>query len=372
MSKNNSIQKLNSKRTSPSSNKVTNEVIPNKYNISNRNVNNNDQPGIIEVYEDNFIQELKNLSCLLDEYNYIGMDTEFPGTVFCVQNNNTDDFYFRTLKLNVDSLKLIQLGITLTNSNGEFPKDYPYHTWQFNFEFDQNKDQYSPASLNLLIQCGIDFNKLKRRGIKHKIFAEYFMISGLVLNPDIHWISFHGSYDFGYLLRLLLNKKLPDTEQEFINDLNDYFMNYYDIRILVRGKDNLQGGLNKLAQNLQVLREGKTHQAGSDSVVTIDVFFKLIENGTINKEKLPELKNIVFGIGQGEDNDETRNYYTKNGGLNYQNNNQNNLMFLAMNTPYMQYYYPQTINLMNGNNTNGNIRQAQNNNNYPQILEQYI
>ena len=63
----------------------------------------NEQPGIIEVFADNFIQEIKNISSLLEEYNYIGMDTEFPGTVFCI-NNFTQDFYYKTLKLNVDSL----------------------------------------------------------------------------------------------------------------------------------------------------------------------------------------------------------------------------------------------------------------------------
>ena len=101
----------------------------------------NEQPGIIEVFADNFIQEIKNISSLLEEYNYIGMDTEFPGTVFCI-NNFTQDFYYKTLKLNVDSLKLIQLGITLTNSKGEYPKNYPYHTWQFNLEFDIKNDKF--------------------------------------------------------------------------------------------------------------------------------------------------------------------------------------------------------------------------------------
>lgn len=34
---------------------------------------------------------------------------------------------------NVNNLKLIQLGITLSNNDGEFPK--PTCTWQFNFRF---------------------------------------------------------------------------------------------------------------------------------------------------------------------------------------------------------------------------------------------
>ena len=74
-----------------------------------------DNSGIVEVFKDNFIEEMKNLSRLLEEYNYVGMDTEFPGTVYNV-DNMTEDFYYRTLKRNVDKLKLIQFGITLKKS----------------------------------------------------------------------------------------------------------------------------------------------------------------------------------------------------------------------------------------------------------------
>ena len=321
-----------------------------------KNSNNNDQPGIVEVYEDNFIQEIIIISKLLEEYNYIGMDTEFPGTVYNI-TNMSKDFYFRTLKMNVDSLKLIQLGITLTNEKGEFPKNYPYHTWQFNFQFDKNSDKILQASLNLLERGGIDFDKLKNKGIKHKIFAEYFMISGLVLNPDITWISFHGCYDFGYLLKLLLNSKLPKNEKEFMDLLNTYFINYYDIRTLVKGKDNLQGSLNRLAQYLEVWREGKTHQAGSDSVVTIDVYFKLIKNGLIDENKLAKNKNILFGVDSEEDNKETINY-TRIGNMSYPNNNTNNVLYVPMGNNYVNipYYY-----MMNNNMGNNHTTSQQNN-----------
>ena len=134
------------------------------------------------------------------------------------------------------------------------------------------------------------------------------MVSGLVLNPDIHWVSFHGSYDFGYLLRLLLNAPLPNTEKEFTKELAIYFPSHYDIRILVQGNEHLQGGLNRLADVLEVLRVGKTHQAGSDSVVTIDVFFKLLKNNLVESDCLEVDKNILFGLGLGADDNETINY----------------------------------------------------------------
>ena len=323
----------------------------------------NDRLGIMEVYEDNFEEQIKILGNLLEDFNYIGMDTEFPGTVYCI-NNFTPDFYYKTLKLNVESLKLIQLGITLTNSKGEYPKNFPYHTWQFNLEFDINNDKYSQNSLNLLINSGIDFNKLKKNGIKHKDFAEYFMISGLVLNPNINWISYHGSYDFGYLLHLLINSSLPDNENDFTKELSIYFPNYYDIRILVQGNEKLQGGLNKLAQYLEVLREGKTHQAGSDSVVTIDVFFKLLKNGNVEKERLEMDKNILFGIGLGKDDEETINYTIFGNGIQYINPNQNNIMYIPQLNPINYYQYQgNPILLMNNVFNNNRDRKTPTNNN---------
>jgi CCR4-NOT transcription complex subunit 7/8 len=240
------------------------------------------------------------------------------------------------------------LGITLTNNKGEYPKNCKYHTWQFNFEFDKKVDKITTSSLNLLEQCGIDFTKLKRKGIKHSVFAEYFMVSGLVLNSEVQWVSFHGCYDFGYLLKLLLAQSLPETEKEFLDLCNIYFKNYYDIKTMVKRMDNLQGGLNKLAQNLEVLREGKTHQAGSDSVVTIDVYFKLRENGVLQDDKIIKDKGCLFGIANEEDNKETITY-PQFAHLAYQGNNSNNMLYM----PYLynnNYYYLVNNNTQQPNN----------------------
>ena len=361
MSKTNILKKLNTKNISQfdiiQNNNKPKEISPHPHTTSlnlSQKTNIKEQPGIIEVYEENFIEQIKLLSSLLDEYNYIGMDTEFPGTVFHLENM-TEDFYYKSLKINVDKLKLIQLGITLTNEKGEYPKNYPYHTWQFNFEFDKDTELYKDDSINLLKKCGIDFNKLKKKGIKHNIFAQYFMVSNLVLNPDVHWVSFQGSYDFGYLLKLLINSDLPETEDAFTDLLNTYFINYFDIRVVVKDNDNLKKGLNRLAEVLDVKREGQEHQAGSDSVVTIDVFFKLKKKGLISDKKFDEAKNILYGIGMGQDNDETINYTpigNMNMNINYTNNNSNNLMYINMPniTNYMNlnyYNYPMMINNQN-------------------------
>ena len=308
--------------------------------------------GIKEVYEDNFIEEMKIIMPLLKTYNYIGMDTEFPGIVYSL-SNVTEDFYYKSLKLNVDSLKLIQLGITLTNEKGEFPENIPYHTWQFNFEFDYTKDKFAQSSIDLLKTSGILFNKLKNQGIKYKTFADHFKSFGLVLNPNIYWLSFHGSYDFAYLLKIISGSKLPDDAKEFTNLLKLFFPNHYDIRILVKGKEFLHGSLNRLASYLDIQREGTNHQAGSDSLVTSEVFFKLLKLKLISEKQLIKDKNILFGIGLGEDNKETINYTKIANSSGFFRSYStgccgNNMNYIPFRYNFMNFYYPQNM-MMNNN-----------------------
>ena len=300
---------------------------------------------------------MKVIKPLLNEYNYIGMDTEFPGTVYSLENLS-DDFYYKTLQKNANELKLIQLGITLTNKDGEYPKNIPYHTWQFNFKFDEEKDKYSEESLNLLKSTGIDFDKLKKNGIEHKKFAKILKKTGLVLNPNVKWISFHGSYDFAYLLKLLDKESLPSNENEFMYSLGLYFPHFYDIRVLIKDIDiYFHGGLNKLISTLKIQRKGIKHQAGSDSIATIEAFHKLIENGSITKLKLKKLDKVIYGVGKGRDNENTIKYMKnennsdKNNNLkNFENNknnfnNNNNMMNIQnqkmnMNNNYIKCFYP--------------------------------
>ena len=257
---------------------------------------------IIEVYESNFISEIKKISLYLKSYPYISMDTEFPGQVYALETF-TNNFYYKYIKLNVDKLNLIQLGITLFNEKGE-----KFKCWQFNLKFNINSDIHSNESILMLSNCGIDFIKLKNNGIPYNLFAEYFISSGLVLNEDITYITFNGFTDFAYLLKLCLNLNLPENEDEFINTLNLYFPNYYDIRIISNLIDNIKGGLNKISIQLGVLRYGEMHQAGSDSIVTGDVFFKIKFMNLISDDDLINRKNILYGIGKGSNDDETYQY----------------------------------------------------------------
>lgn len=260
---------------------------------------------ITEVYEDNFVKEITRIGKYLKQYPYIGMDTEFPGIVYkCPMASH--DFYYQFTKVNVDKLKLIQLGITLTNEKGEYPPNAG--TWQFNFKFDIDNDENCKDSINMLINSGIDFSVIKSKGINHTLFAEYFIVSGLVLNEDVTWICFNGLSDFAYLLALVTNQLLPQNEVDFQKLLEIYFPNIYDIKYLINDIDTYKGGLNKLAKDLNVERTGEIHQAGSDSQVTSEVFFRLIKNNIINHDIIGGEKNVIYGIGPGADDLETFGY----------------------------------------------------------------
>jgi CCR4-NOT transcription complex subunit 7/8 len=63
-------------------------------------------------------------------------DTEFPGVVArpIGQFKSSNEYHYQTLRCNVDLLKMIQVGLTLSDENGNIPPGGG--TWQFNFKFD--------------------------------------------------------------------------------------------------------------------------------------------------------------------------------------------------------------------------------------------
>lgn len=123
------------------------------------------------------------------------------------------------------------------------------------------------------------------------------MSSGIVLNEDIRWITFHSGYDFGYLLKVLTCQPLPTAEPEFFELLNLYFPNVFDIKYLMKFCDNLHGGLNKLAELLEVQRIGPQHQAGSDSLLTSLTFIKLAKKFFSGVEGASKHMGVLYGLG---------------------------------------------------------------------------
>jgi CCR4-NOT transcription complex subunit 7/8 len=86
-------------------------------------------------------------------------DTEFPGVVAKPISNfkSSSDYHYQTIRTNVDLLKIIQLGLTLSNEMGELAPDVC--TYQFNFKFSLETDVYAQDSIDLLTRSGLDFKR---------------------------------------------------------------------------------------------------------------------------------------------------------------------------------------------------------------------
>ncbi|GAB2269537.1 CCR4-NOT regulatory complex component [Dionaea muscipula] len=254
---------------------------------------------IREVWNENLEDEFRLIREIVDEFPYVAMDTEFPGVVLRPVGNfkNNCEFNYQTLKDNVNMLKLIQLGLTFSNDEGHLPTCGTDKScvWQFNFrEFNVNEDVFANDSIALLQKCGIDFNKNNEKGIDARRFGELLMSSGIVLNENVHWVTFHSGYDFGYLLKLLTCQDLPETQAVFFKLIDMYFPTVYDIKHLMKFCNGLHGGLNKVAELLEVERFGTCHQAGSDSLLTSCTFRKMKDNYFIGS--LDKYAGVLYGL----------------------------------------------------------------------------
>ncbi len=252
---------------------------------------------IREVWAYNLYEEFMQICQLVQSYPFVAMDTEFPGIVAKPMGNfNTmDEYKYRLVKCNVDLLKMIQLGVTLFDAQGNRPEGVC--TWQFNFKFSLGEDLYAEESIDLLKVSGIRFDQHCTEGIEPSEFAEMLLTSGLVLMDNVTWLTFHSAYDFGYLLSQLTCQQLPESETEFLETLRVYFPNMYDIKYLMSSIEHLNGGLQKVANELRVKRIGSQHQAGSDSLLTGQVFFKMYNE--YFKEGLDDVKYNGFICGLG-------------------------------------------------------------------------
>uniref|UniRef100_A0AAQ6A6T5 poly(A)-specific ribonuclease n=1 Tax=Amphiprion ocellaris TaxID=80972 RepID=A0AAQ6A6T5_AMPOC len=249
---------------------------------------------ICEVWASNVEEEMRKIRQIIQSYNYIAMDTEFPGVVVrpIGEFRSTVDYQYQLLRCNVDLLKIIQLGLTFMNEDGDYPPGTT--TWQFNFKFNLTEDMYSQDSIDLLQNSGLQFKKHEEEGIDTLYFAELLMTSGLVLCENVKWLSFHSGYDFGYLVKLLTDARLPEEEHDFFQILNLFFPAIYDVKYLMK-----RSCLSSFIHLSNLTKIGRQHQAGSDSLLTGMAFFRMKE--LFFEDNIDDAKYCgrLYGLGSG-------------------------------------------------------------------------
>lgn len=187
-------------------------------------------------------------------------------------------------------------------------------TWSFNFKFSPEEDMYNEESLTLLKKAGSDFEAHATRGIDLRAFGSLLVTSGLAYSDNVHWISFHSGYDFGYLAKVMWNQPLPKDEEGYRDIIRIFFPNIWDVKYLLRhaqsmirrGTLNVQAttminnlgtrsGLQDLADELGCQRIGNQHQAASDAWLTGSVFWQM-KNKFFDGKLPEELNGQMWGL----------------------------------------------------------------------------
>lgn len=206
--------------------------------------------------------------------NYFILSESVLGFLRYAPKGVSEEEFYDCLRFNVNRLSILQLGLTLTNQNGDIGI-----TWEFNFRgFDHISDMEGVSSLDSFLKNkGFDFEKLRNDGIAPEEFTALFLPICRSGRID-RWITFHGSYDIAYLMKLLNVRSMATSMAIFAANAQQLLGTIVDLKYMARFCDGLLNGelgLNKLAKLLDVKRIGTAHFAGSDSLLTASVFAKM-------------------------------------------------------------------------------------------------
>mmetsp|Transcript_22334 Transcript_22334/g.51768 ORF Transcript_22334/g.51768 Transcript_22334/m.51768 type:complete len:507 (+) Transcript_22334:103-1623(+) len=226
---------------------------------------------IFEVWSWNFDAEFGQLLATLGASGdavVLALDTEFPGFLREEKQTAKRSARYAALRQNCDNLRPIQLGIAVANPDGTLRG-----TWCFNLSFDVYTDLYTEASVAFLQAAGLDFPRHASEGIDPAKIGRKLRASPLV-GCKHRWVTFQGWYDFGYMLRLLTNRRLPSDVESFEEVRSAFFPDRYELR------DELpRGSLDSHLRDFGLDRNGTPHTAGSDALATLELFFEVTREG---------------------------------------------------------------------------------------------
>jgi CCR4-NOT transcription complex subunit 7/8 len=198
----------------------------------------------------------------------LALDMEFPGFLkeeprVCAKGER-----YQALRENVDFMWPIQLGVAVASASGTLKG-----AWTFNLRFDADKDPSSASGMAFLRRVGVDFARHRNEGIPAAMIGRRLASSSLVgwHRQAPWWLTFSGSYDLGFLLKLLsCGRPLPGEAASFDKALSVVCPWRHELR------DQLpRGSLEVLGKQHGIPRRGQAHTAGSDALLTLELFLQL-------------------------------------------------------------------------------------------------
>ncbi|CAE7853478.1 caf1, partial [Symbiodinium sp. KB8] len=152
----------------------------------------------------------------------LAIDMEFPGFLRQEPRSGARSARYQALRENVDRLRLIQLGAAVADADGTVRG-----AWSFNlkFDIDATSAAVTRAMSVLNLDAGLDFPRHKKEGIDPVVLGQKLANSSLVGPRAPSWVTFAGSYDLAYLLKLLTaGQPLPRDFHSFDVQLGMYYL----------------------------------------------------------------------------------------------------------------------------------------------------
>lgn len=212
----------------------------------------------------------------------IGMDTEF-----CPQelpplpwtDPHFGDESYSHMRWSVDEGDLVQVGLAITEL------DYPQETriFEFNIRFDPTTRPNNSARITFLKKSNMQLEEHASKGIMLNEFIRHLRACGLLNNRAVTWITYQGFSDYGYLLRGLEKvQRMPRNRREFLNSVENIFPKSYDLKtfhhlgLFCDKSEKGKAHFEALALSLGAERTGTAHTAGSDALLAVRCFSKML------------------------------------------------------------------------------------------------
>uniref|UniRef100_A0ACD5TD17 Uncharacterized protein n=1 Tax=Avena sativa TaxID=4498 RepID=A0ACD5TD17_AVESA len=209
---------------------------------------------------------------------HIALDLEYVAAASTVTSRpHTLSDWYLSLKDYIDNGALVQIGLVLLFDTPITPR---VHAYEINICIDTSEEEYSSNSVDFLVSHGHNLDEYKNTGVLEEwLFVD--LIRRLPLNDDtVTWVTFHGDKDIGFIMKLALGGcrgLLPHNRSLFMLHAKDMFPVLYDCRVLAQLVIlGFSGSLNKLAEFLDIQRTGEQHFAGSDALVTLGCFARIL------------------------------------------------------------------------------------------------
>ncbi|RLM99116.1 putative CCR4-associated factor 1-10-like protein [Panicum miliaceum] len=264
-----------------------------------------DCSAVYDVWAETAQDAFVNITALLhrdSEVDYmIGIDSEFAipdGVVSLGREPPSANVHYEELCKMVNGGNLVQVGFAVADANFNV-----LGVWQFNLQFQSSwRAPWHAGVAFLRDEAKLKLEEHASHGIPAAQFFYCLASSAMIRNPKITWISFMGYPDFGFLIRLLTRQEaLPGDRFQFLNLFWELFPRSFDVRVFTKlgrcRKEVIHGGLAKVCETLQVERVGDAHHAGSDALLVVRCFHKMMTDSADFATQIPRYCGVLYGVG---------------------------------------------------------------------------